>query len=134
MAEDIRVLLIEPGEKPHLVTVPHTLEELQGLVGGYIAATYPWREDLVAVVFDDDGMAKDYPPNRLLVDEDGKPYDILKGTFFITCLSTDDFASISDEMAEKYTEKFYWPEVFARFGDHVIWFQDRPGARPQMLF
>ena len=134
MTEEIRVLLIEPGEKPRLVTVPHTLEELQKLVGGYIAATYPWSEDLVAVIFDDDGMAKGYPPNRLLVDEDGKPYDILKGTFFITGLSSDDFASISDELAEKYTEKFYWPEVFARFGDHLIWFKDKPGAKPQLLF
>ena len=39
--ERIRVLLVEPGEKPRLVTVPHTLDELQKLVGGYIAATYP---------------------------------------------------------------------------------------------
>ena len=133
MAEDIRVLLIEPGEKPRLVTVPHTLEELQKLVGGYIAATYPW-EDAVGVVFDDDGMAKGYPPNRLLVDEDGKPYDILKGNFFICGLSPTDFASISDDLAEKYAEKFYWPEVFARLGDHVVWFKDKPGARPQILF
>jgi hypothetical protein len=131
--ERIRVLLVEPGEKPRLVTVPHTLDELQKLVGGYIAATYPWK-DLVAVVFDDDGMAKGYPPNRLLVDEAGKPYDILKGTFFICGLSVDDFASISDELAEKYMKKFEVPEVFARFGDHVIWFKDKPGARPQMLF
>lgn len=64
----------------------------------------------------------------------GKPYDILKGSFFICGLSPTDFASISDELAEKYMEKFYWPEVFARFGDHVIWFKDKPGARPQMLF
>ena len=133
MAENIRVLLIEPGEKPRLVTVPHTLDQLQKLGGGYISATYPW-EDLVGVVFDDNGMAKGYPPNRLLVDEEGKPYDILKGSFFICGLSPTDFASISDEMAEKYTEKFYWPEVFARFGDHVVWFKDKPGARPQMLF
>ena len=131
--ERIRVLLVEPGEKPRIVTVPHTLDELQKLVGGYIAATYPW-EDLVAVVFDDDGMAKGYPPNRLLVDEAGKPYDILKGTFFICGLSVDDFASISDELAEKYMKKFEAPEVFARFGDHLIWFKDKPGARPQMLF
>ena len=133
MAEEIRVLLIEPGEKPRLVTVSHSIENLQGLVGGYISATYPW-EDPVGVVFDDDGMAKGYPPNRLLVDEDGKPYDILKGSFFICGLSPTDFASISDELAEKYMEKFYWPEVFARFGDHVVWFKDKPGARPQMLF
>ena len=35
MAE-IRVLLVEPGEKPKLVTIEHTLENLQKLVGGYI--------------------------------------------------------------------------------------------------
>ena len=131
--ERIRVLLVEPGEKPRLLEIDHTLAELQKLVGGYIAATYPY-EDLVAVVFDDNGMAKGYPPNRLLCDEDGNPYDILKGTFFITGLSHDDFASISDELAEKYTQLFYWPEVFARIGDHVIWFKDQPGAKPQILF
>lgn len=133
MSETIRVLLIEPGEKPRLVTVPHKLEELQRLVGGYIAATYPWP-DLVGVVYDDDGMAKGYPPNRLLTDEEGNPYDILKGTFFICGLSKDDFDSISDEMEEKFTQMFYWPEVFARFGDHVIWFKDQPGAKPLLLF
>lgn len=59
---------------------------------------------------------------------------ILKGPFFICGLCFDDFASISDGLAEKYTEKFYWPEVFVRFGNHVVWFKDQPGARPQMLF
>ena len=131
--ERIRVLLVEPGEKPRLVEINHTLEELQKLVGGYIAATYPWA-DPVGVVFDDDGMAKGYPPNRLLVDGEGKPYDILKGSFFICGLGVEDFTSISDEMAEKYSQLFYWPEVFARFGDHLIWFKDKPGAKPQMLF
>ena len=131
--ERIRVLVVEPGEKPKLVEIDHTLEQLQKLVGGDIAASYPWT-DYCAVVYDDDGMAKGYPPNRLLVDGDGKPYDILKGTFFICGLSETDFASISDELAEKYTKLFYWPEVFARFGDHVIWFKDQSGARPQILF
>ena len=48
MAE-IRVLLVEPGEKPRLVTVEHTLENLQALVDGYIQAVYPW-DDPVAVI------------------------------------------------------------------------------------
>ena len=130
--ERIRVLVVEPNEHPKLVEIEHTLEQLQKLVGGNIAATYPY-DDLVGVVFDDDGMAKGYLPNRLLVDEDGKPYDILKGTFFICGLSTDNFCSISDELAEKYTKLFDWPEVFVRFGDHVIWFKDQPGAKPKVL-
>ena len=130
--ERIRVLVVEPGEKPRLVEIGHTLEQLQKLVGGSIAATYPY-DDLVGVVFDDDGMAKGYPPNRLLVDGDGKPYDILKGTFFICGLSETDFASISDELAEKYTKLFYWPESFVRIGERVFWCSAAPGAQPKLL-
>lgn len=40
MAEKIRVLLVEPMEKPKLVTVDHELKNLQKLVGGYIQALY----------------------------------------------------------------------------------------------
>ena len=130
--ERIRVLVVEPNKHPKLVEIEHTLEQLQKLVGGSIAATYPY-DDLVGVVFDDDGMAKGYPPNRLLVDEDGKPYDILKGTFFICGLSETDFASISDELAEKYTKLFYWPESFARIGERVFWCSAAPGALPKLL-
>ncbi len=73
MAKEIRVLLVEPMEQPRLVTVEHSLENLQKLVDGYIQAVYPW-DDLVAVVCDDDGIANGKFPNRLLADEDGKPY------------------------------------------------------------
>ena len=70
MSEEIRVLLIEPGEKPRLKTVPHTLESLQELVGGTIQAVYPFSEP-VAVICDDEGKLKGYVPNRALVDEEG---------------------------------------------------------------
>jgi hypothetical protein len=119
MAENIRVLLVEPSRVPRLVTVEHTLENLQKLVGGYIQAVYPW-DDPVAVVCDDDGIANGKAPNRLLMDEDGTPYDILKGTFFICGLGEEDFCSISDEMAEKYMKRFYWPEMFFRTMDNTV--------------
>ena len=99
MAEQIRVLLVEPGEHPRLVTVEHTLENLQELVGGTIQAVYPFPEP-VAVICDDDGKFKGYVPNRALVDEEGEPYDIVVGTFFICGLGKDNFASISDELDE----------------------------------
>ena len=133
MTEEIRVLLVEPMERPRLVTILHTLENLQKLVGGDIQAVYPW-EDPVAVVCDDEGLFKGYLPNRLLEDEDGNPYDILKGTFFICGLGREDFASISDELAAKYTEKFYWPEMFMRtMDDHVMWIRMKPGTEPKMI-
>ena len=53
----ITVLMVEPHRHPYLKTVEHTLENLQGMVGGYITATYPW-EDLIGLVADDDGLFK----------------------------------------------------------------------------
>jgi len=38
----IRILIVEPGKRPRPATIPHTLHELQKVVGGYIQAIYPW--------------------------------------------------------------------------------------------
>ena len=133
MVEEIRVLLVEPMEKPRLVTVPHTLENLQKLVGGDLEAVYPWA-DPVAAVCDEDGITNGKPLNRLLEDEEGNPYDVLKGTFFICGLGRENFASISDGLAEKYTEKFRYPEMFMRTMDgHVVWIKMKPGEEPKVI-
>ena len=115
MKEMIRVVLVEPMKHPRLVEVEHTLENLQGLVGAYIAASYPW-EDRVALVYDDDGKAKsDNLPNRLLED-----YDLMVGPFFICGIDTEDFISISDELAEKYMKKFWNIELFFRTEEGIV--------------
>ena len=133
MAEEIRVLLVEPMEKPRIVTVPHTLESLQKLVDGDIEAVYPFS-DQIAVVCDENGIANGKVPNRLLQDEAGNPYDILKGTFFKCGLGRENFCSISDELAAKYTEHFLWPEVFMRTLDgHVLWIKMKPGEHPKVI-
>ena len=106
--EKIKVLLIEPLEQPRMVEIDHTLEELQRLVGGDITATYPW-DDCVALVCNDNGIAEGLQPNRMLED-----YDIILGSFFICGLGIENFASIPDDLAEKYTGKYRWPEAFVR--------------------
>ncbi len=131
--ERIRMLEIAPLEAPRLIEVEHTLENLQELVGGTIQALYPWA-DLCCVLCDDNGKAKGYPANRVLEDEEGNPYDIIVGTFYICGLTRDDFASIADELAEKYTEKFCWPEMFMRTLDgHVVWVKLKPGEQPKVI-
>ena len=111
--EEMRVLLVEPLEAPRLVTIPHTLEAMQELVGGTIACTYPW-DDLVGLVHCDEAMDKGMPLNRMLKDESGNIYDIVPGTFFIAGLTSDSFCSIPDDLAEKYTELFRYPEFYMR--------------------
>ena len=118
--EEMRVLLVEPGETPRVVAIPHTLEAMQELVGGTIACTYPW-EDLVGLVHCDEAMDKGMLPNRMLRDEDGEIYDIVPGAFFIAGLTADSFCSIPDDLAEKYTELFRYPEIYVRTMDgHVV--------------
>ena len=107
--ERIKVLLIEPMEQPKIVEIEDTLEELQRLVGGCIAATYPWK-DPVAVVFNDNGVAEFLQPNRVLEEYN----DILLGSFFICGLGEEDFQSIPEDLIPKYTEKYRWPEIFKR--------------------
>ena len=134
MAEKIKVLLVEPMKKPKLVEIDHTLEKLQNAVGGMVQAVYPW-EDPVAILADDDGKLKGYTPNRVLEDEDGKPYDILVGTFLIVGLSEDDFASLPEELEKKYEEMFHWEEVFMRSIDgHILCQRMKPGDRVRVIF
>ena len=42
------------------------------------------------------------PFNRPLMDENGLPYDILCGTFFIAGVGKEDFFSLTEEQIEKY--------------------------------
>lgn len=114
MADKIRVLLIAPMERPRAITIEHTLENLQNLVGGCIQALYPW-EDSVGLVACDDGKFNGSLPNRRLED-----FDLIFGPFLIVGLTEDDFGSLNDEMMEKYTNKFAYPEMFFRTADHKI--------------
>ena len=118
-ADTIRVLFVEPMEKPKLINIEHTLESLQKLVGGNIESLYPW-DDEVAVIACDEAKMNGSLPNRCLEDEDNNVYDIVCGNFLITGLTETDFGGLSDEMAEKYTAKFAHPEMFMRTADKKL--------------
>ena len=104
----MRILIIEPGKRPREAEIPHTLESLQSVVGGYIQAIYPW-EDRVAVVCDEEGLLKHAPFNRLVA-----PGNPVFGTFFICGLGEDDFTDLPQDMIDKYTEMLGDPEMLIR--------------------
>ena len=116
----MKAIMVEPGYEARRVNIEESLENLQAIVGGYIQALYPW-EDPVAVLVDEDMKFQGYSPNRVLTDEDGEPYDLLFGTFLVVGLTEDNFGSLSDDLAEKYLERFRYPEQFLRLPDgHVL--------------
>ena len=108
----MKVLLVEPLERARVIAIEGKLSNYQELVGGIIEAVYPW-DDEVALVCNDNGIAEGLPLNRMIGWDTEHPYPIF-GTFFICGLGYDDFASLSDELAAKYTKMFQRPEFFMR--------------------
>ena len=110
------VLLVKPNEHPQNISIGAELKDLQEAVGGSIGASYPFADDPVAIVYNDDGKLMGLPLNRALRDENGQMYDAVAGTFLVVGLGEEDFASLSPEMAQKYEQLFHQPEAFLKRG------------------
>jgi len=95
----ITVLKIEVGEPPEIKEIPNELSCLQHEVSGLIECVY--LDDGSIAVCNEEGKLNGMEPNRRL------GADIICGPFFICGDSLDgDFASLSDEQIQKYSEKF----------------------------
>lgn len=121
MENELKVLLVEPKKIPRMVAIPHELEAMQRLVGGYIETVYPFN-DPVVLVCNEEGKLDGLPLNRALFDENWHIYDIISGSFFIAHVppEAEDFQSLPDDLAQKYAARFAQPEVFARFGNEIV--------------
>lgn len=115
------VLVVEPEKKPYLKEIDGKLNTMQELVGGFIQAVYPF-EDRVAIVCNEEGKIIGLPLNRALRDNNGRPYDIISGTFFICAAPDDseDFQSLNGEQITEYTAIFGTPEIFIDIGGQII--------------
>ena len=116
----LSVLKIAPGQFPQQVEIDSDLKALQEAVGGFIGASYPFADDPVAIVYNDDGKLMGLPLNRALRDEDGQMYDAVAGTFLVVGLGEEDFASLTPELAQKYEQLFHQPEAFLKLGNRLL--------------
>ena len=105
----LTVLVVEPGKPPYPRQIQDTLHAMQEIIGGDIEATYPY-EDPVALVFNSSGKFTGLQPNRLLRLENGDPYDVVCGTFFLAGLGGETFVSLTPEQLRKY-ESLYSREM-----------------------
>ena len=116
----ITILKIAPGHKPERVTIPHTLEAMQKVVGGTIEVIYPY-DDPVALVCNDEGKLMGLPLNRPVRDLETRAIlDIIAGTFFLCSLSEDEFASLNKEQIERYGNLFRSPELFLQTESQLL--------------
>ncbi len=118
----MRVLVVEPERRPEPREINGSLEEMQSIVGGLIQPIYPFEDDSIALVCNDEGKLLNLPANRGLRDRDGQIYDIIFGTFFL-CNAPPDcehFTSLTPEQEERYRKLFYTPEMFWGMDGRIV--------------
>ena len=115
----IRVVLLEPMKEARVVEIGSSLQSMQSVVGGLIEAVYPFEEQ-VCIVCNEEGKLQGLPLNRALRDSDDHIYDIIAGTAFLCDCSGEDFGSLTEEQAARYTELFKTPEAFLSFNGHIV--------------
>ena len=101
----MRVLIVEPGKLPYSKDIGNDYTDFQEIVGGTFAACYPFNDD-VALICHDEGKILNLTPNRVLLGLDGRPIDVICGTFCLVGLGVEDFESLPDDMIRKYTKLF----------------------------
>lgn len=121
--EKVRVLFVGVGKDPEVMWIENTLEAKQELVGGYIEmCTPPIHDDTAVVICNEEEKLMGMEPNKPLLDDMNRPYDIVCGDFFIidAPIDSDDFDSLSDEQIAKYTQ-FYGNMKRSGRGGSWIW-------------
>ena len=121
-AGKLSVLLVEPNKYPKMIEIDDTLEAMQAVVEGDIEEYMPF-EDEVAIICNEEGKVQGLPPNRAIYGESSREMqDIICGKFFIVHAPFDSekFQSLPPALAEKYREKFKYPERFVRTENEIV--------------
>lgn len=87
---------------------------MQAVVGGYIQAIYPFEDEELALICNEEGKLLGLLYNRALVDEEGHVYNIVAGTFFLCQAPADreDFEGLTEEQVEFGMKRFRHPEIY----------------------
>ena len=118
----ISVLLVEPNKYPKMIEIDDTLEAMQAVVGGDIEEYMPF-EDEVAIICNEEGKVNGLTPNRAVYEEHSREMqDIICGKFFVAYapFEAEKFQSLPPDLAEKYREKFKYPERFMRVNNEIV--------------
>lgn len=117
----MKVVMVEPNEAPIVMEITNQLDDMQETVGGLIEEVYKFEDDAV-IIANEEGKIKRMPLNRVIRNKEGKVIDLICGPFFICYapFESENFLSLSDEMAEKYKEMFKTPEMFIKTESGIV--------------
>ena len=111
-SEMMKVVMVEPNKPAYITEIEHSLKGIKEAVGGLIEPIYYLDEPRAVMVGNEEAKLIGLEGNRRFGDR------IVAGPFFICGekMTEDgmDFCSLSDELCEKYVQKFAVPESISQ--------------------
>lgn len=115
----MKVVMLEPNKPAYVKEIANDLASMQDIVEGYIEIIYPFEDENIGLVCNEEGKINGLPLNRA-IRANGKIIDVIAGTAFICDCSEDELQSLSPEMMDKYLDKFEEPERFAMINGKIV--------------
>ena len=107
-SEMMKVVMVEPNKPAYITEIEHSLKGMKEAVGGLIEPIYYLDEPRTVMVGNEEAKLIGMEGNRRFGDR------IVAGPFFICGDNGEDFCSLSDELCEKYVQKFAVPESISQ--------------------
>lgn len=104
----MKVIIVKPFTNPYVANIKGDLESMQKIVGGYIEAIYPFDDEEIALVCNEEGKINGLMPNRFLLDRNNGICDFICGDFFLCSAPADseNFESMPENLIDQYVTKF----------------------------
>ena len=119
----LKAIVIKPGKFAKVKDINPTYSALRSLVGGNIEMTYPFEDEYLAVISNEEAKLLDFPPNRAIRRADGSVIDIYCGTMVVVALAPEgEYRDLTNKEAKTVMKMWGVPEDKDDWG----------GAKPNM--
>lgn len=119
----MKTIVIKPGRYACLKDIDLSYHNLRTLVGGYIEMTYPFPDEEIAVISNEEAKLLDLAPNRAVRNSEGEVLDIYCGTMVVVALAPEgEYRSLTEEEERLILQTWERPETKDDWG----------GAKPNM--
>lgn len=107
----LKAIVIKPGKFVRLTDIDPTYSTLRTLVGGNIEMTYPFEDEYLAVISNEEAKFLDLPPNRAARRADGTVADIYCGTMVVVALAPEgEYRDLTKTEAKMVLKMWGMPE------------------------
>ena len=107
----LKAIVIKPGKFAGVKDINPTYSALRSLVGGNIEMTYPFEDEFLAVISNEEAKLLDLPPNRAARRTDGSVADIYCGTMVVVALAPEgEYRDLTKREAKTVLQMWGPPE------------------------